>query len=724
MRVWWTLMWAVALASCTSVQPAEDPVYLGTSMAKLSDPNAPSSKGSPLNSCHASLAALEAAEVDSTFERTAVPNMPNDPEWHWVRLSLPQVDPELQMMEVATSAIDSMVVVMACGGTLIQRTEAHGAGRRWSRGRGFGNFPAFDLPEEPCADLVAYVGVKSGRNIPLPVRVHERSLLERWQFNRDSFFMFYLGIMSVMLLYNLFLFVTLEDRTYLLYIFFLIGVAGSQFVLHGYSWVVGMESDSWLGLRFVHLMGMYSGVTTFMFIQRFLDLKRLAPGYHKALNYILWSYVFALGLLFFGDLNLAYDVINLPASASILILPAAWHTMKRGHKAARFLIVAFSAFLVAVTVFAIREFGPFPVIGDVPYNTLTVYAMPVGSIIEVILLSLALGDRINQFKRESELAREEQLRMSRLNEQIMQEQNQELEERVHERTEALQEKNESLERALSELRLAQDQLVQSEKLASIGQLTAGIAHELNNPINFVSSSAQSLRRDFQDVAEVLTALEGLEPSADNLATAVDAVHALVKRLDLEFTMKEIEELLSGIEDGAVRTSEIVKGLRIFSRMDGDETTDANLNDLLESTLVILRSSLKDEVTLSVDLAPNLVPISCQPGKLNQVFMNLITNAAQATQGKPASERHVRVRSRMLKDGSHTWVQVAVEDDGKGMSEEVLADMFDPFFTTKEVGEGTGLGLSIVRGILDDHHAKLDIDSAPGKGSTFLISFPA
>jgi signal transduction histidine kinase len=205
---------------------------------------------------------------------------------------------------------------------------------------------------------------------------------------------------------------------------------------------------------------------------------------------------------------------------------------------------------------------------------------------------------------------------------------------------------------------------------------------------------------------------------------VDAVHALVKRLDLEFTMKEIEELLSGIEDGAVRTSEIVKGLRIFSRMDGDETTDANLNDLLESTLVILRSSLKDEVTLSVDLAPNLVPISCQPGKLNQVFMNLITNAAQATQGKPASERHVRVRSRMLKDGSHTWVQVAVEDDGKGMSEEVLADMFDPFFTTKEVGEGTGLGLSIVRGILDDHHTKLDIDSAPGKGSTFLISFPA
>jgi signal transduction histidine kinase len=306
----------------------------------------------------------------------------------------------------------------------------------------------------------------------------------------------------------------------------------------------------------------------------------------------------------------------------------------------------------------------------------------------------------------------------------MQEQNAALEQRVQERTERLQEQNNTLESTLAELRMAQNQLVQSEKLASIGQLTAGIAHELNNPINFVSSSAQSLRRDFEDVAAILQEVERLDVEGGRLDEAVRELHALVKRLDLEFTMKEIEELLTGIEDGAIRTSEIVKGLRIFSRMDGDAITRADINELLESTLVILRSSLKEEVQLHVDLAPNLETIECQPGKLNQVFMNLITNAAQATKDQEPQDRQVRVRTRMVLEGDNSWVQVAITDNGTGMSKEVLDHIFDPFYTTKDVGEGTGLGLSIVKGILDDHHAVLHIDTQPGEGSTFLISFPA
>jgi signal transduction histidine kinase len=423
--------------------------------------------------------------------------------------------------------------------------------------------------------------------------------------------------------------------------------------------------------------------------------------------------------LLWGKLNVAFDLINMPAMFSVLVLPAARHTMKRGHKSARFLLVAFSVFLVAVTVFALREFIP-----AIPHNWFTDFLMPIGSIVEVVLLSLALGDRINQFKRESEEAREEQLRISRLNEQIMQEQNAALEQRVQERTERLQEQNNTLESTLAELRMAQNQLVQSEKLASIGQLTAGIAHELNNPINFVSSSAQSLRRDFEDVASILQEVERLDSEGEQLDEAVRELHALVKRLDLEFTMKEIEELLTGIEDGAIRTSEIVKGLRIFSRMDGDAITRADINELLESTLVILRSSLKEEVQLHVDLAPNLETIECQPGKLNQVFMNLITNAAQATKDQEPQDRQVRVRTRMVLEGDNSWVQVAITDNGTGMSKEVLDHIFDPFYTTKDVGEGTGLGLSIVKGILDDHHAVLHIDTQPGEGSTFLISFPA
>jgi two-component system NtrC family sensor kinase len=726
----WAFGWiAWVLTGCAAFDEYEDPVYLGRAMSRLSYvPAEGFREGDVLDSLlRIKEARLQSGSVDlpllleanrDPYDRE-VPSLPNQEGWHWLTVTIPASNPELHMMEVSSSSIDSMVVWMMCGDRVLHQTTAHGSSRHWPRGKGFGNFPAFDLPEEPCDDLRAIVGMKSGRGTPIPIRVHERSLLEVWQIRRDSFFMFYLGIMVVMLLYNAFLFFTLEDRTYLLYILFLVGVAGSQFALNGYSWMLGLNSHTWLGSRFVHFVGMYSGITTFLFIQRFLDLKRLAPGYYKTLNIILLCYVPAMVFLLWGKLNVAFDLINMPAMFSVLVLPAARHTMKRGHKSARFLLVAFSVFLVAVTVFALREFIP-----AIPHNWFTDFLMPIGSIVEVVLLSLALGDRINQFKRESEEAREEQLRISRLNEQIMQEQNAALEQRVQERTERLQEQNNTLESTLAELRMAQNQLVQSEKLASIGQLTAGIAHELNNPINFVSSSAQSLRRDFEDVASILQEVERLDSEGEQLDEAVRELHALVKRLDLEFTMKEIEELLTGIEDGAIRTSEIVKGLRIFSRMDGDAITRADINELLESTLVILRSSLKEEVQLHVDLAPNLETIECQPGKLNQVFMNLITNAAQATKDQEPQDRQVRVRTRMVLEGDNSWVQVAITDNGTGMSKEVLDHIFDPFYTTKDVGEGTGLGLSIVKGILDDHHAVLHIDTQPGEGSTFLISFPA
>ena len=429
-------------------------------------------------------------------------------------------------------------------------------------------------------------------------------------------------------------------------------------------------------------------------------------------------YVIAGGCLLMGKLNWAYQVINLVAMAALLVIPASLHVLRQGHRSARFLLIAFSFFILTVVVFAASQsFAQFG--GGALEQDWVKFAMPVGSIVEVVLLSIALADRINQLKRDSAKARE-QLRISQLNEKITREQNEVLEERVSQRTEELEERNDRLQSALEELRLAQDQLVQSEKLASIGQLTAGIAHELNNPINFVSSSAQSLRRDFDDVAEIIQSLQSWDGENKDLQEKVNALHARMAQLDLEFTMKEIDELLAGIDDGANRTSEIVKGLRIFSRMEGDANTEANLNDLLESTMVILRSSLREEVELAVDLAPTLPILPCQPGKLNQVFMNLITNAAQATvKAHDVKEaRQVRIRTRWVKAEGQECIQVSIEDNGVGMSEEVQAQMFDPFFTTKDVGEGTGLGLSIVKGILDDHNATLGIESTLGQGLTF------
>jgi len=278
---------------------------------------------------------------------------------------------------------------------------------------------------------------------------------------------------------------------------------------------------------------------------------------------------------------------------------------------------------------------------------------------------------------------------------------------------------------LNELQSAQQQLIQSEKLASIGQLTAGIAHELNNPINFVSSSAQSLRRDFEDLNAIVEAVKSLSADNPELQARIRDIHSLLGQLDIEFTQQEIEELLNGIEDGANRTSEIVRGLRIFSRMDGDNFIQADINELMNSTLVVLRSNLRSQSQVRAELAENLPQFSCQPGRLNQVFMNVITNAAQATESTNLTleEREVVVSTTLVESIGQSWIEVRITDNGEGMDDGVKAQIFDPFFTTKPVGEGTGLGLSIVMGILRDHNAEVDVQSEVGLGTAFIIRFP-
>lgn len=712
----WGVLWAVLI---TFVAPlaswAQDPhQYLGKEMRLLEWQADDASTTLPDLMASGSEVCDEVPTLNASLHL-------GSPIWHWFEVDLSRFEMQGQWLEVASSMCDSLVCIASCDGRELYRMEAHGSGKRWHQNGPWdgSNYPRFPLPDQNCAGFKVHLGVKSGKQMVLPVRMERPARLRSYSLGRDLFFAFYGGIMMVMLLYNLVLYFTVKDRSYLLYVLFLIGVACSQLFLEGYQGALfGLDSSTWWGMRAVHLIGIFSGTTTILFVIRFLNLKRNAPRYLRLFQTFLWAYVVVVAVTVTGRLNLGFLLINVVASAALLAVPAALEVRRGGQKSATFLLVAFTTFLIAVSVFALKEFG------ILPHNQWTKYAMPVGSIVEVVLLSIALADRINQLKKESSLAREEQLKVSQLNEKIVRDQNQVLESKVLERTEALESQRDSLEGALKELQVTQDQLVQSEKLASIGQLTAGIAHELNNPINFVSSSAQSLRRDFEDVSAVVEALDKLHGTEADVVPQVEALHKRLQEMDLAFTMKEIEELLTGIEDGAQRTAEIVKGLRIFSRMDGDAAIQANINELLESTMVILRSSLNGDASLVLDLSADDTEVSCQPGKLNQVFMNLINNAAQATQTRPREEREVSIRTRRIVEEGAAKVQVAIQDNGVGMDDETMAQIFDPFFTTKAVGEGTGLGLSIVKGILDDHHAALDIQSTLGQGSTFLITFPA
>jgi two-component system, NtrC family, sensor kinase len=273
--------------------------------------------------------------------------------------------------------------------------------------------------------------------------------------------------------------------------------------------------------------------------------------------------------------------------------------------------------------------------------------------------------------------------------------------------------NEALHATVEDLKAAQAQLIQAEKMASLGQLTAGIAHEINNPINFVSANIKPLKEDMADILNVIGRYEKLI-NEKGLEKEFFEIEQFKQDSRIDLTMKEVNDLLKGIEEGATRTSEIVKGLRNFSRLDQNVFRKANLNESLESTLILLHSSYKNRIEIEKKYG-GIPEIDCFPGQVNQVFMNILSNAVQAI---PA-EGTIFIKTWQ----TGNMVKISIKDTGAGMSEEVRKKIFDPFFTTKDVGKGTGLGLSISYGIIQKHNGEIDVFSRPGEGTEFVISIP-
>jgi signal transduction histidine kinase/ligand-binding sensor domain-containing protein len=288
-----------------------------------------------------------------------------------------------------------------------------------------------------------------------------------------------------------------------------------------------------------------------------------------------------------------------------------------------------------------------------------------------------------------------------------------LEKQVQKRTKELREKNDALNTALNDLKKTQSQLIDSEKMASLGQLTAGVAHEINNPINFVSGNVSPLRKDINEVLEVLKKYDEVI-GKNKLEKLFREVESLKEQMDYTFVLEEINKLLDGIGEGAARTAEIVKGLRNFSRMDEHELKLADINQGIESTLLILHNKLKRRIEVVKDYG-KIPEVMCYPGQLNQVFMNIINNGLEAIEG----EGKIFIRTWHEKEK----VFISIRDSGAGMSESVKRRIFEPFFTTKEVGKGTGLGLSISFGIIERHSGKILVNTEKGKGSEFIIELP-
>jgi len=277
----------------------------------------------------------------------------------------------------------------------------------------------------------------------------------------------------------------------------------------------------------------------------------------------------------------------------------------------------------------------------------------------------------------------------------------------------LAEKNKQLDQSYSDLQSTQALLVQSEKMASLGQLTAGLAHEINNPINFVSANITPLKRDIEEIMVLLEKYTELEQG--NVSHKLEEILHFRNQIDLSYTINEIKSLIKGIEEGSKRTAEIVKGLRNFSRTDENEMKRTNINQGIESTLLLLQNKLNEKNIEVSKVLSDLPEINGYTGQLNQVFMNLLTNAIDAI----GSNGKIFITT----SSENNQVQISIRDTGSGMSDEVKKKLFDPFFTTKDVGKGTGLGLSISYGIIEKHNGKIEVRSEIGKGTEFIVFLP-
>lgn len=556
--------------------------------------------------------------------------------------------------------------------------------RIYSTGQSF----KFNTRPYPSSDFVFPVldGVKtyyfkiySSKPIVLPFEVHSSQSLFQALTHKDLLIGVFIGIILVMFLYNLVILFITRDKVYSYYVVYLFTLLFTQTALFGYTDRFIFQNSPIINQKFAVLSGALIGIATAFFMINFLQLRKKAPILAKQV--ILFAILDVVGILFlFLNLEvLAFHWVNFIALyGSIIGLIAGIKLSAAGYKPAKFFLTAWTIFLCSVIIFALIN------LGVIPYNKYLHGSMLIGSSIEAILLSIALADRINVLRQEKEVSQAQALRMAQENELIIQEQNIILEEQVKLRTQELQETNIELKVTLDNLNATHTKLAQSEKMASLGVLTAGIAHEINNPLNYIHGGYTAISEE-------------------------------LKSNNKDIKKEDIREYLQWIKSGTDRANKIVKSLNIYSRSNDDNTEECNLNSIIEDCIAILDHRTNGRIKIKQRLDNNLGVVEGNNGKLHQVILNLLVNAIDSIE----DEGLINISS-IMKDNQ---VIIIIEDNGHGISKEDLDRILDPFFTTKSPGKGTGLGLSISQSIIQEHKGKIQFKSELNKGTDVTLTLP-
>ena len=642
---------------------------------------------------------LEIEEViqsnDFKLSQKDVPNFGITNSAFWLKVIIKNESEEILLLELAHPIMDEVEFYDYKINSVVKIGESVPF---YNRKYLFTNY-IFDLNIEPKETKTYFLKIKSTEQIQVPIFVGSLLSISERSIDFTFYASIFFGVMMVMILYNFFVFVSTKDTSYIYYVIYIFILMLTQLSPKGFTFQYFWPNSSWLAIHSMFLLPSLVGISGIIFFNNFLKTKEFLPLAKKIFKPIIIIYLIVITLSIIGVYKISYIIMEINAMVvALLMLVFAFLISKKGYPPAKYFLIAWSVFLIGIFLWVLKD------IGVLPYNNLTNNFMQIGSGIETVLLSFALAARINIYKKERLEAIAEK-------ERLVREQNIVLEQQVVERTKSLNE-------TLDNLKQTQSQLVEAEKMASLGQLTAGIAHEVNNPINFITSNIYPLREDIKDIKAILNKYAEINTSS-NLTEKLEEIEHLKEELQYDYLLNELDGIIHGIEDGAMRTAEIVSGLRNFSRLDESDLKLADINEGINSTLLLLKSKIGD-VKLIKKLE-NLPQIECYPGKINQLVLNIVDNAIFAIKEKgiPLTEGEIEVKT-VAKENE---VVLTIKDNGVGMNEQTKQKIFDPFFTTKDVGEGTGLGLSIVFGIIKKHNATIEITSELGIGTEFKISLP-
>ena len=625
-----------------------------------------------------------------------VPNLNISTSSFWVRMDLKNSTPiHHLLLELAHATIDEVeFYTLLPNGTF--KVQKMGEQLNFHQRKYKHPNYIFDLYIPQGETVTYFLKVKSSEQLILPINVGTPQLISESMSTQNLIFGFYSGIVLVMFLYNLFLFFSVRDISYLYYVGYVLLVGITQAITKGYSFQYLWPDSSWLAINSMYLVPSLLDIVAIEFIKNFLQLKKLSSFSCRVLNVIIAIYLLCIALGLFGLLVVSQQIIQINSViAALFILYEGVMLVRKGNRPAFYFLLAWSFFLICVCVFVLKNFGV------IPHNQFTFYVLEIGSATEIVLISFALGDKINTYKKGRLIALQEK-------DELLTQQNVLLDKKVSQRTE-------ELHQTLTELKSTQSQLIQSEKLF----FAAGIAHEVNNPLSFMQQNVEILKEDLNDVKSLITQYEGI--NSTNFHQKIEAIEKHKKQIEIDQIYSEIDRALEDIEGGIHRTETITRGLKTFSRQNESTLETINVTENIECTLQFMQLELtKKEINVKKEFG-KIPAIACDSGKLNQVFMNLFINAIYAIEHRinKATLGQLTIKTTRVDNE----LIITIEDNGCGMSEETKNKLFDPFYTTKGANEGTGLGMSTVYGIIKSHQGNIKIESTLNKGSTISIHLP-